>query len=132
MNVVNTIRIFLHLLGVAGWVGGQVLLLGLMPVLRHIDSEAPRIAAERFRRVAWPCLALAVITGIWGLAEVDLSVQSDGYLSVLLVKLLLVGASGASAAIHSITRSVVLRGATGAISFMSALGALFLGSSLVA
>lgn len=130
-TLIDTIRIFLHLFGVAGWIGGQILMLALLPSLRHLSSDAPRIAASRFAIVAWPCLALAVSTGIWGLAEIDLSTQPDGYLATLLVKLLLVGASGTSAAVHSNTQSVALRGATGAITFLAALGALFAGSSLV-
>ena len=49
----------------------------------------------------------------------------------LLVKLLLVGLSGAAAAIHSTTRSAALRGATGALGALAALGALFAGAVLV-
>ena len=30
----DTVRTFLHLLGVAGWIGGQILMLGLLGVLR--------------------------------------------------------------------------------------------------
>jgi len=62
----DTIRTFLHLLGVAGWIGGQILMLGLLGVLRGLGSDAPRLAADRFSRVAWPCFALAVVTGVWG------------------------------------------------------------------
>ena len=69
----NTVRTFLHLLGVAGWIGGQILMLGLLGVLRSLGPDAPRIAAIRFGWVAWPCFALAVTTGVWSLTEVGLS-----------------------------------------------------------
>ena len=75
----DALRIFLHLFGVAGWVGGQVLMVGLMPVLRSLGPDAPRAAARRFARVAWPCFGLAVATGLWSLAEVGLADRDSGY-----------------------------------------------------
>ncbi len=122
---VDSIRVFLHLLGVAGWIGGQMVMVGLMPLLRTLGPDAPRLAAARFARVAWPCFGLAIATGI------DLGDRDTGYLTALLVKLLLVGLSGAAAAIHSTTRSAALRGATGALGALAALGALFAGAVLV-
>ncbi len=126
----DAIRTFLHLFGVAGWVGGQVLMLGLIPVLRSLGPDAPKAAAHRFARVAWPCFALAVVTGLWGLAEVGLGDRDTDYLVTLLVKLLLVGLSGAAAALHATTRSPALRGATGGVGFLAALGALLAGAML--
>jgi putative copper export protein len=128
---VDSIRVFLHLLGVAGWIGGQMVMVGLMPLLRTLGPDAPRLAAARFARVAWPCFGLAIATGIWGLFAIDLGDRDTGYLTALLVKLLLVGLSGAAAAIHSTTRSAALRGATGALGALAALGALFAGAVLV-
>ena len=122
---IDTIRVFLHLLGVAGWIGGQMVLVGLLPLLRTLGPDVPRLAAARFARVAWPCFGLAIATGIWSLFAIDLGDRDTGYLTALLVKLLLVGLSGATAAIHSTTCSTALRGATGA------LGALFTGAALV-
>ena len=126
----DAVRMFLHLLGVSGWVGGQILMLGLLGVLRGLNAEAPRLAAARFGRVAWPCFALAVVTGIWNLADVGLSGRSDGYLATMLVKLIRVGVSGAAAAVHATTRSTALRGATGGIGFLAALGALLASTAL--
>ena len=60
----DSIRVFLHLLGVAGWVGGQIVMVGLLPLLRSLGPDVPRIAAGRFDRVVWPFLVLAVVTGI--------------------------------------------------------------------
>ena len=127
----DTVRTFLHLLGVAGWIGGQILMLGLLGVLRSLGPDAPRIAAIRFGKVVWPCFALAVTTGVWSLTEGGLSNRSDGYLATMLVKLFLVGTSGAAAAVHSTTRSPALRGVSGGIGFLAALGALLAGAGLV-
>ena len=129
---VDSIRIFLHLLGVTGWIGGQILMVGLLPLLRSLGPDAPRLAAARFARVAWPCFGLAIATGLWSLLVVDLAERDTGYLTALLVKLLLVGLSGAATAIHSATKSPALRGATGALGGLAALGALFAGAVLVA
>ena len=123
----SEVRLFLHLLGVAGWVGGQLTMAALVPVLRRLDPDAPRIAANRFGRVAWTFFGLAVSTGIWNLFEVSLSNRDTAYLMTLLVKLLLVGLSGGAAAVHSNTSSVSIRGFTGALGVVAALGALLMG-----
>ncbi|HJL90362.1 MAG TPA: hypothetical protein QF905_08520 [Acidimicrobiales bacterium] len=124
------VRLFLHLLGVAGWVGGQLTMAALVPVLRRLDPDAPRIAANRFGRVAWIFFALAVSTGVWNLFEVSLSIRGTAYLATLLVKLLLVGLSGGAAAVHSNTSSVAVRGFTGALGVIAGLGALLMGVAL--
>jgi len=49
---VDSIRVFLHLLGVAGWIGGQMVMVGLLPLLRALGPDAPRLAAARFARMA--------------------------------------------------------------------------------
>ena len=121
---------FLHLFGVSGWVGEQVLMVGLMPVLRSLGPDAPRAAAQRFARVAWPCFGLALATGLWSLAEVGLADRDSDYLVTLLVKLLLVGLPGSAAAVHAATRSPALRGTTGGLGLLAALGALLAGSTL--
>ncbi|MDP7550127.1 MAG: hypothetical protein QF896_02900 [Acidimicrobiales bacterium] len=123
----SEIRLFLHLLGVAGWVGGQLTMAAMVPVLRRLDPDAPRIAANRFGRVAWTFFALAVSTGIWNLFEVSLSSRDTAYLTTLLIKLLLVGLSGGAAAVHSYTSSIAVRGFTGALGVVAALGALLMG-----
>ena len=106
-------------------------MVGLLPLLRSLGPDVPRIAAVRFARVAWPCFGLAVVTGIWSLFAVEIGNQDTTYLAALLVELLLVGLSGVAAAIHATARSVALRGATGALGGLAALGALFVGAVLV-
>ena len=127
----NTARIFLHIISICGWVGGQLLMVSLVPVLRKISPDAPRLAAERFGRFAWTFLLLALITGIWIIFEIELSNKDSAYQITLFIKLLLVAVSGASALIHSRTKSVPLRAATGALGLLTALGALLSGVLLV-
>ena len=121
---VDSIRVFLHLLGVAGWIGGQMVMVGLLPLLRTLGPDAPCLAAARFARMPWPCFGLAIATGIWSLFAIKLDDRDTGYLTVLLVKLLLVDLPGSAAATHSTTRSGAVRGATGVLGALAALGAL--------
>lgn len=122
-----TIRTFLHLLGVCVWVGGQLVLGALVPVLRSISPEAPRLAARRFSAVAWPFFALIVVTGIWNLISIDAASKSAGYNAVLAIKLLLVALSGVAAFVHSSTENKAVRGATGGGAAVAALGAFACG-----
>lgn len=126
----DTIRIFLHVLAAAVWVGGQVTMTGLLRPLRELGGDAPRAAARGFGRVAWPAYALVVVTGVWNLAEVDVGDRDTAYQVTLFVKLFVVAASGIGAFLH--TRAVTKVGLAvwGAVGGAAALGALFLGVQL--
>ena len=127
----DTIRISLHILAASVWVGGQIVLAALVPVLRDIGPDAPRRAANRFGRVAWPFFALAVVTGVWNLLEVDVGDRSTAYHVTLAVKLLVVAAAGTAAAVHSLTESPAIRGITGAVGLVGSIAALVFGVMLV-
>jgi putative copper export protein len=127
----DTIRIALHLLGVVVWLGGQLVVGALVPVLRGIDEEAPRIAARQFGRIAWPFFGLLVITGFWNVAEVDPGSVSTGYNAVLGIKLLLVAVSGIAAFAHTNTESTLVRAVTGGGGAVAAFGAFLCGVMLV-
>ena len=123
----TTVRLFLHVLAACVWVGGQVTLAGLLPALRSISPEAPRIVARQFNRVAWPAFGVLIVTGIWNLLAVKVSDQSTTYLVTLFVKLLIVAVSGISAAAHAGAKTKLALALGGAIAGLSELAALFLG-----
>jgi putative copper export protein len=125
-----TVRLFLHVLAACVWVGGQIVLAGLVPSLRAAGPDAPRAAARRFNRLAWPAFAVLVVTGVWNLLDVDVADRSSAYHVTLGVKLLVVALSGVSAALHAGARSRIALAAWGAVSGLSALGALWLGVQL--
>ncbi len=125
----DSIRTALHLLGVIVWIGGQILMLALLPVLRSISPEAPRQAAARFGQVAWPAFGLAMVTGMWNILELE-GTQTSDYNATLGVKFIAVALSGTAAFLHQRTPSPAVKGATGGIALLSALAALFLGVML--
>jgi putative copper export protein len=125
-----TIRLFLHILAATVWVGGQIALAALVPVVRATGgTDATRAAARRFQMVAWPAFALLVATGIWNIFEVDLTNRSSSYQTTLAVKLVLVLISGLGAFGHTVLtrRKPALGGAMAGIALLAALGATFLG-----
>lgn len=130
---VETVRLFLHLLAAAVWVGGQVVMAGLVPVLRGLDPDAPRVAARAFStRLAWPAFIVLVGTGIWNVVAVDVSVTDTRYALTLGVKIVVVAAVGLAAWAHGATGNRRVLAVTGALSGLGSLLALFLGVLLVA
>ena len=125
----DTIRLFLHVLAATIWVGGQITLAVLVPVLRRLGADIPRAAARRFNQVAWPAFAVLVITGIWNIAAVHAQVHGS-YETTLVVKLIVVVISGVTAALHARARKPRWIAVFGALTGLSALAALFLGIML--
>ena len=122
----DTIRLFLHVLAAAVWVGGQITLAALVPVLRRLGAEIPRAAARRFNQVAWPAFAVLMITGVWNIVAVRSQIHGS-YQTTLMVKLVAVAVSGVSAALHARAKSKASLAVFGALAGLSALAALFLG-----
>lgn len=123
----DDVRLFLHVLAAAVWVGGQLTLAGLVPVLRPFGPDATRAAARRFNLVGWSAFAVLVVTGTWNLFAVDVGDASDEYLVTLFVKLLIVALAGAGAALHVASRSKAALAVGGSLSSLGGLAALFLG-----
>jgi hypothetical protein len=75
--------------------------------------------------VAWPAFGVLVATGVWNvLAEGD---RGPAYRTTLVVKLVVVAASGLTAFLHARARSRTGLAVFGALTGLTALGALFLG-----
>lgn len=127
---IDTIRLALHLLGVAVWVGGQIVVGAIVPVVRRTHPDATRAVARGFSLVAWPGFALAVVTGLWSLAVIDVAATSTEYQVTLLLKITLVMLSGAAAFIHQIGTSRAALAMGGALALVTSLAALLLGQTL--
>jgi putative copper export protein len=122
----DTIRLFLHVLAATIWVGGQLVLAALVPVLRRAGVVTE--AARRFNQVAWAAFAVLVATGIWNIAATPARIShAAGYRTTLIVKLVAVLISGVTAALHIRSRTPRGRAVMGALTGLSAMAALFLG-----
>ena len=121
----ETLRLFLHVLAASVWVGGQLTLAALVPALRAAGAEVPKAAARAFNRIAWPAFAVLVVTGVWNVvAESD---DSADYQRTLMVKYALVLLSGVTALLHARASSRRGMAVFGALTGLTALGALFVG-----
>ncbi len=78
---VDSVRVTLHVLAVSVWIGGQIVMASLVPVLRSVGPDVPRQAAQRFARVASDSPRLRAVTGALAL----LMALAALFLGVLLV-----------------------------------------------
>ena len=122
----ETIRLFLHVIAASVWVGGQVVMVGLVPQIRKTNPDAVKAIANGFGKIAWPAFVVAVVTGIWNMFEVDAGGWA-AYQITLGVKIMLVATSGVAVAVHQFGRSKVALAVGGAVGFLAALAAMYVG-----
>lgn len=142
----DDLRIWLHVVAACIWIGGQIALAALVPVLRR-TAERPVIVAvaRQFQRIAWPAFAVLLVTGVWNLLEVNVADQRGAYLGSVFVKLVLVAGSGVGAAAHALAtgpsvsaetdeaqrrRKQAISGMTAGLGLLFALAAAFVGIQL--
>ena len=123
----NSLRTYLHLLAVCVWLGGQVVLAGVVPKLRKTNPEAFTNIAKGYASIAWPAMILIVFTGAWGLAATDTANQSTEYMVTFGVKMLLVAGAVIATLIHSNGTSKLAKGLGGAIGLLATLVAAYCG-----
>jgi len=121
----ETIRLFLHVLGATVWVGGQITLAALVPALRGSADGVTKVAARAFNRIAWPAFGLLVVTGVWNVVALDDA--SESFQNTLMLKYALVLASGVTAYLHQRATTPRAMAVFGALTGLTALGALFVG-----
>jgi putative copper export protein len=126
----DSIRIALHLLAVAVWVGGQIALAGIVPTIRRVAPSATTHLAQAFARVAWPAYIVAIATGMWSLAVEDPADRGGAYAATFGIKMIFVVAAGVATAIHSGGKTKVALAVGGAVGLLSSLVAFFLGVQL--
>ena len=124
------VRLALHVLAAAVWVGGQLTLAGLVPALRQAGADAMTSVARRFAQLAWPAFVVLLGTGIWNVTAVHPSSQSNAWQVVLWVKLALVVVAGVSTWLHQRARSRTALAYFGALSGLSSVAVLVLGVAL--
>lgn len=123
----NSVRTYLHILAVSVWLGGQVVLAGVVPKLRQTNPEALTNIAKGYAAIAWPAMIFIVLTGVWGLAEVDIAKNSSEYIVTFGIKMLLVAGAIIATLIHSNGTSKLAKGLGGAIGLFATLVAAYCG-----
>ena len=83
----DTLRLTLHVLAATVWVGGQIVLAGLVGPSRRLGVEAPKELARAFARLAWPAYAVLVVTGFWNISTFTWSDQPTAWKAVLVAKI---------------------------------------------
>lgn len=122
----DAVRLTLHVLAATVWVGGQLTLAALVPMLRRRDPDLPRAVAGAFARVAWPAYGVLVVTGVWNVVAVDDGADRT-YQVVLGLKVAVVAASGLTAWAHARARTTTGLAVYGALTGLTAMSAVLLG-----
>ena len=125
-TALDSLRLFLHVLAATIWVGGQLTLAVLVPVLRAHDPALPKLAARAFNKVAWPAYGVLLVTGMWNVAAVSADAQGN-YNAVLMIKVLVVAASGITAYLHTRAKTTTGLAVYGALTGLTALSSLYVG-----
>jgi len=123
----SSLRSYLHILAVCVWLGGQVVLAGVVPKLRKTNPEALTNVAKGYASIAWPAMVLIVLTGAWGLADTNTATQSTEYMVTFGIKMLLVAGAVIATLIHSKGTSKLAKGLGGAIGLLATLIAAYCG-----
>ena len=125
----TVLRLSLHVLAATIWVGGQLVLGGLMPTVRELGEGAPRTIAKAFGRLSWPAFWVLIATGFWNFAAMTGS-QSSSWRFVFSVKMLFVIVSGLGAFLHTHATGAARRGMFAGLSALGSIVALVLGVAL--
>jgi putative copper export protein len=97
---VVTIRLTLHVLAAAVWVGGQIVMTGLVGPARGLGPDAPRTLARAFARLAWPAYVVLLVTGVWNVSAVGYAAQDSVWKAVLIAKIAVVVIAGLGVLLH--------------------------------
>ncbi len=124
------LRMTLHVLAATIWVGGQFTVLGLLPTLRRLGDDAPRLAARAFGRLSWPAYWVLVATGIWNYVAVSPANASSAWNGAFGAKMLFVALAGVGAFMHTKATTPKWRGIFAGVGTLGSIVALILGVAL--
>jgi putative copper export protein len=124
--VTDSLRLFIHVIGATVWVGGQLVLAALVPALKKVNPDLPKIVAKKFGKIAWSAYLLLIISGIWNMIALPKNPPSN-YSMVLGFKMAIVILSGGAAYLHARAKDSKKLAIWGSISGLTALLALYLG-----
>jgi putative copper export protein len=124
---VDTVRLTLHVLAASVWVGGQLVMMGLLGPARGLGGDAPKVLARAFARLAWPAYAVLLVTGFWNISTFTWSQQSTAWKTVLIVKIVVVALAGLGAFLHQRATSKAQLALWGSVAGTASVAALAMG-----
>ena len=123
----DTLRLTLHVLAASVWVGGQIVMTGLVGPSRALGPEAAKVLARAFARLAWPAYAVLVVTGFWNISTFHWAAQTGAWKVVLVVKIVVVALAGLATLLHSHPSSRAGLAAWGSVAGLASVAALIMG-----
>lgn len=127
-SALEGIRLSLHVLAAAIWVGGQLTLGSMVPSLRANGGErVTSAAAKAFGRLAWPAYAVLIITGLWNYAVVDMNTVNTAWKIVVGIKVFVALFAGLAAYLHQRAKTKGQIATWGGLAGLSSVAALVLG-----
>jgi putative copper export protein len=129
-STLTIVRLSLHVLGASVWVGGQLVLGGLLGTVRGLGEDAPRRIARAFARLSWPAYWLLVVTGIWNFLAVNHRIATSSWSVAFSVKIAAVVLAGLGTYLHTKAKTPKARGVYAAVGTTASIAALVLGVAL--
>ena len=123
----DTVRLTLHVLAAAVWVGGQIVMTGLVGPARGLGEGAPKALARAFARMAWPAYLVLLATGIWNISAVHASTATSAWKAVLMAKIVVVLVAGVAVFLHQRATSRTQLALWGSIGGLASVAALVMG-----
>jgi len=123
----DTLRLTLHVLAASVWVGGQIVMMGLVGPSRALGPDAARTLARGFARLAWPAYAVVVVTGFWNISTFHWAAQSSAWKAVLIAKIVVVALAGLATLLHTQASSRAALAWWGSIAGVASVAALTMG-----
>ena len=123
----DTVRLTLHVLAAAVWVGGQIVMMGLVGPARQLGGDAPKALARAFARLAWPAYAVLVVTGLWNITTFTWADQSSAWKAVLMAKIVVVLLAGLGAFLHQRATTRAQLAVWGSVAGTASVAALAMG-----
>jgi putative copper export protein len=123
----DTVRLTLHVLAAAVWVGGQIVMTGLVGPARGLGEGATKTLARAFARMAWPAYFVLILTGIWNISAVHASTATSAWKAVLMAKIIVVLIAGVGVFLHQRATSKAQLALWGSVGGLASVAALVMG-----
>jgi uncharacterized membrane protein len=123
----DTVRLTLHVLAATVWVGGQIVMTGLIGPARSLGGDTTKVLARAFARMAWPAYVVLVATGIWNVTAAHYSSQDAAWKAVLMAKILVVIVAGVAVFLHQRSTTKAQLALWGSVGGTASVAALVMG-----